>query len=145
MSVIELLIAAMVTSVVSAGVLGAVAGGQRAFTTQAEAADVRQRLRVGVDALTRDLMLATDLVAAPGGITIVQGAVRHTYYRDAVASQLRHDDGQGTDLPVVDQVTELTFAEEAVAGGGRRVRVSLAVGRVAAVFAVAPRNMNVWP
>ena len=145
MSVIELLIAAMVTSVVSAGVLGAVADGQRAFARQAEAADIRQRLRVGVDMLTRDLLLGTALLPAAGGITIVQGTVRRTYYRDGSASQLRQDDGAGSDLPVIDQVTELTFAEEAVAGGGRRVRVRLAIAGVAAGFVVAPRNMNVWP
>ena len=145
MSIIELLIASMVTAVVSAGVLGAVADGQRAFTRQAEAADARQRLRVGVDALRRDLMLATAVIAAPGGITIVQGAARKTYYRDPGTSQLRQDDGAGTDLPVVDQVSDLTFAEEAVAGGGRRVRVRFAVAGVAAGVVVAPRNMNLWP
>ena len=143
MSIVELLIAALVTSVVSAGVLGAVRDGQRAFVAQSEAADVRQRLRFGIETLSRELLMATAVVPSPDRITIVQGPARRTYYRDATTSQLRYDDGQGTDLPVLDQVTDLAFEEERP--GGVRVRGRIAIGGIGADFTVAPRNMNVWP
>jgi hypothetical protein len=144
MSLVELLVATMVTSAVSAGVLGTLRQSQSAFRWQSEAADVRQRLRVGVDTLTRDLMVATAAIPAPGRITLVQGPARHTYYRDVNALQLRHDDGQGTDLPVLDQVTELAFAEEGAVAGQRHIRVRLAVAGLRAEFVVAPRNINIW-
>ena len=144
MSLIELLVAAMVTSTVSAGVLGTLRQSQSMFRWQSEAADVRQRLRVGVDTLTRDLMMANAVLPAPGRVTLVQGPARHTYYRDATASQLRHDDGHGTDLPVLDQVTELAVEEEGAAAGPTHIRVRIAVAGVRAEFVVVPRNVNTW-
>ena len=143
MSLVELLVAAMVTSAVSAGVLTTLRQSQAAFRWQSEAADVRQRLRVGVDTLTRELMMATAVIPAPGRITVEQGPLRLTYYRDVDASQLRRDDGQGTDLPVIDQVTDLAFEEEGAAGS-RHIRVRIAVAGAGAEFVVASRNLNIW-
>ena len=57
-TVTELLVAAVVLMIVGGAVLELVDGAQGAFQAQAEAADVQQRLRSGVEALTRDLLMA---------------------------------------------------------------------------------------
>lgn len=143
MSLVEVLVATGVTTSVMAGVLAALGPAHATFVARVDAGDVRQRLRVGVEAVRRDLLAATDALPFPGGILVVAEPSPHTYYvRSGV---LRVDNGRGTDLPVVDGVSDVTF--EMV--GDRRIRIRLVVkaarwpGReVELVFDVAPRNMG---
>jgi hypothetical protein len=140
----EVLVASAVTMSVMAGVVAALGSAQAAFVAQSEAADLRQRVRVGLDAITRDLLAATEALPFPGGILIVSGSRQGTYYTRA--GTLRRDDGDGTDLPVVDGVREVEF--EWV---GKRVRARLRMlGTRRArdteiVFEVGPRNMSHAP
>src|SRR5262245_46514377 len=53
-SLVELLLASVITLVVVGGAFELVAPAQRMFQAQPEAADMQQRLRVAVDALRRD-------------------------------------------------------------------------------------------
>jgi hypothetical protein len=138
-----MLVAMAVTTTVVGGVVGTLASAQAQFVLQSASADVRQRLRVGVDAISRDLLTATAALPFPGGILIVSGPVQHTYY--VRAGTLRHDDGRGTDLPVLDDVAEVAFERV----GERRVRVRLEMRSTwqtahdaAIVFDVSPRNMG---
>ena len=57
-SLLELLIATMVLLVVTGGALRLISPAGNAFAAQPEAADLQQRLRVGVDALRRELLMA---------------------------------------------------------------------------------------
>jgi hypothetical protein len=57
-TLIEALVATMLTVVVTAGVLSALNPARGAFKTEPERADMQQRLRVGVDTLSRDLINA---------------------------------------------------------------------------------------
>jgi hypothetical protein len=141
-SLVEALVATTITTSVMAGVLAALRPAHATFVSLADAGDVRQRLRVGVEAVTRDLLAATEALPFPGGILIVSGPVQRTYY--AKSGMLRVDDGRGADLPVVDGVAGVAFES----AGERRIRVRLRIKatRPAAhdaelVFDVAPRNM----
>ena len=138
-----MLVATTLTTTVVGGVLETMASAQREFVSQSSSADVRQRLRVGVETITRDLLPATTALPFPGGILIVSGPVQHTYY--VRAGTLRHDDGRGTDLPVLDEVAAVAF--EAVGERGIRVRLEMrstwqTARDAAIVFDVAPRNLN---
>jgi hypothetical protein len=142
MSIVEVLVATGVTTSVMAGVLAALGPAHATFVALADAGDVRQRLRAGVEAISRDLLPADEALPFPGGILIVSGPVQHTYY--ARSGVLRVDDGEGTDLPVVDGVSEVAFES----AGERRIRVRLKMkatrpsGRdLELQFDVAPRNM----
>jgi hypothetical protein len=142
-SLLELLLATTLMTTVVGGVVGMLASAQREFVSQAESADVRQRLRVGVDAIARDLLPATVALPFPGGILIVSGPEQYTYY--VRAGTIRKDDGHGSDLPVLDDVAAVAFERV----GDRRIRVRLemrSAGRTspdaAIVFDVAPRNMR---
>jgi hypothetical protein len=142
MTLVELLVATTLTMTVMGGVLAALGPAQAAFVSQADAADVRQRLRFACEAVTRDLLAATEALPFPGGILIVSGPAQRTYY--ARSGTLRVDDGRGNDLPVVDGVAEVAFerVEERV-----RVRLRMMVAGAAArdaslVFDVAPRNIG---
>jgi hypothetical protein len=132
-----------VTTSVMGGVLAGLGPAHAAFVALVDAGDVRQRLRVAVEAVSRELFAATDALPFPGGILIVSGPVQRTYY--AKAGALRVENGQGTDLPVVDGVSEVLF--ETV--GERRIRIRLRMKAtspsardVEFVFDVAPRNMG---
>lgn len=143
MTLVELLVASVVTTAVMAGVLAALGPAQAMFVAESDGADARQRLRVVVDTLTRELLPAT--AAAPfqhGGrsgdaIAITEGPEQYIYYLGA-AGDLRRSDA-ASDFPVVDGLADLSFA--AVNGS---VRVMVAVvdgrGRLEAAFDVAPRN-----
>ena len=143
MSLVEVLVATTLTSSVMAGVLAALGPAHATFVALADAGDVRQRLRVGVEAVTRDLLAATEALPFPGGILIVSGEAQHTYY--AKSGVLRVDDGEGNDLPVVDGVADAGFE----AAGERRIRVRLRMRGtrrssrdVELAFDVTPRNMG---
>ena len=143
MSLVEVLVATTLTTSVMAGVLAALGPAHATLVALADAGDVRQRLRVGVQAITRDLLAATDALPFAGGILIVSDPVQHTYY--AKSGALRVDDGRGTDLPVVDGVSDVTF--ERVSERRIRVRLKMRAPGPSArggelVFEVAPRNMG---
>ena len=58
-SLVELLLASLITVIVVAGAFELAAPAQRMFQAQPEAADMQQRMRVAVDALRRDLVCRT--------------------------------------------------------------------------------------
>jgi hypothetical protein len=142
-SLVEVLVATGVTTSVMAGVLGALGPAHATFVALADAGDVRQRLRVAVEALTRDLLVADERLPFAGGILVVSGPEQHTYY--VKSCTLRVDDGRGTDLPVVDGVSAVAF--EGVGARHIRVRLRMQATRrssrdVEVVFDVAPRNVG---
>lgn len=132
----ELLVATAITMSLTAAIAGLTQPAQGLFDTQPELSDMQQRLRVGVDTLVKDLLMAAapvrpyrvgqrqsdpdagifyrhdtiTLVAVPGddGTTMTD-----TYYlKSDIASntfQLMHYDGEETDLPVVDNAVKLEF------------------------------------
>ena len=57
-SLVELLLASLITLIVVGGAFELAAPAQRMFQAQPEAADMQQRMRVAVDALRRDLVMA---------------------------------------------------------------------------------------
>lgn len=132
-SLVEVIVALGVTLVLTAAIFDLVAQSRRTFDIEPEAADRRQRLRVAIDALQRDLLMASlvlpyrtvgpspDLPGTfmEGVATVVSqqvsgpDAVRTYYLRgDPVsgASLLMRAEGAGGDAPVVDGVTSLSFA-----------------------------------
>ena len=132
-SLIEVIVALGVTLAVTAAIFDLVAQSRRSFDAEPEAADSRQRLRVAVDALQRDLMMASVVLPyrtvgpAPDlagtfredVATVVSpqasgpDTVRTYYLRGDPASGsllLMRAEGGGGDAPVVDGVTSLSFA-----------------------------------
>lgn len=132
----ELLVATAITLGLMASIFGLTNPAQGMFDAQLELSDMQQRLRIGVDALARDLLVAGVPVrpyrvgernSDPGigilyrhdTITLVSipwddAAIgSHTYYlRSEIATntfQLMHYDGAKTDLPVADHVVKLEF------------------------------------
>ena len=131
-SLIELVVALGLTLVVTAAIFDLVAQSRRSFDTEPEAMDRQQRIRVAVDALQHDLLMASAVMPyraaaaspdPPGSfkddvVTIVseqaaQADTIRTYYlrRDTSGSaQLMRAEGGGGDAPVVDGLTTLSFA-----------------------------------
>jgi len=132
-SLIELVVALGLTLVVTAAVFDLVAQSRRSFDAEPDAMDRQQRIRVAVDALQRDLLMASAVMPyraaaaspdPPGSfrddvVTIVSErvaeaeTVRTYYLRGDAASgsaQLMRAEGGGGDAPVVDGLTTLTFA-----------------------------------
>ena len=136
MTITELLVASAITVTLMAAVSGMTAPLQRLFDTQPEYADVHQRMRTGIGALTKDLLAAAPPVRpyragvrrhdpAVGvfyrsdAITLVpvpwndSDGRPHTYYvkNDAAAgiAHLMRYDGHESDLPVADHVVGLEF------------------------------------
>jgi hypothetical protein len=72
-SLAELLLAAFITLIVVGGAFSLAAAAQRAFQTQPEASDMQQRLRVAVEALRRDLLMA----GAGPYVSPAAGALNH--------------------------------------------------------------------
>ena len=149
-TIAELLIATSIMLGLMATIVGLTNPAQGMFDTQLELSDMQQRLRIGVDALGKDLRMAAVPVrpyrvgrrGSDPGIGIVyrddtislvsvpwEGeAIRsHTYYlrSDAATNtfQLRHYDGSETDLPVVDHVVRLRF--EYFGGDGMPIEPSI--------------------
>ena len=73
-SLVEVLVATALTMSVMAGVLAALGPAQAAFVSQSDAADARQRMRVAVDAIRRDLLAGTEALPFAGGILIVSAS-----------------------------------------------------------------------
>ena len=132
-SLVEVVVALGVTLAITAAIVDLVAQSRRTFDLEPEAADTRQRVRVAVDALQRDLLMASVVLPyrtvgptpdVPGTfrgdvMTVVTGQASgpdtvRTYFlrRDPASgsSQLMRAEGGGGDAPVVDGVTRLSFA-----------------------------------
>lgn len=132
-SLIEVIVALGVTLVITAAIVDLVAQSRRSVDAEPEAADSRQRVRVAIDALQRDLLMASLVLPyrtvgpspdVPGTfkddvLTIVSQqasgteTVRTYYLRGDPASgssQLMRAEGGGGDAPVIDGVTALSFA-----------------------------------
>jgi prepilin-type N-terminal cleavage/methylation domain-containing protein len=67
-SLLEMLIATALLLVVLSGIFALVNPGQGTYAAQIETSDMQQRLRVGVDALRRDLLMAGAGTYTAGGI-----------------------------------------------------------------------------
>ena len=67
-SIVELLVAMAITMVVTAATLSLIGPAHDMFQVQPETADLHQRLRVGIDALQRDLMMAGAGMYAAGTV-----------------------------------------------------------------------------
>jgi hypothetical protein len=145
-TLIETLLAVGLMAAVTAAVFTIVAPAQGTFQAQPEIADMEQRLRVGVDALTRDLLMASSVVPRRVGpvhpdpsealfddrISIITATPldaepsSRTYYLRREDATLMQYDGDRTDSPVVDHVVGLTF-EHLGYPDTRRVHVTLRV------------------
>ena len=136
MTIGELLIASAITVTLMGTILGVVGPLQRLFDTQPEYADVHQRMRASVDALTKDLLAAgPPVMPYRAGVRRHDPAVGvfyradtitlvpvpwdeldgrpHTYYlkNDATSgtAQLMRYDGHESDVPLADHVVGLEF------------------------------------
>jgi type II secretory pathway pseudopilin PulG len=142
-SLVELIVAIGLTLIMTAAIFDLVGQSRHRFDAEPEAVERQQRIRVAVDALLRDLLMASAVMPyqaagpspdPPGTfkddvVTIVseQAAAAdtiRTYYlrRNAApgGSQLMRAEGGGGDAPVVDGVTGLSFTYfgDAPAGSG---------------------------
>jgi hypothetical protein len=133
-SLVEVVVALGLMLVVTAAIFDLVTESRRRSDDEPEIADRQQRIRVAVDTLHRDLLMATLVMPYravgpspdPGGtfksgvVTVVSekepaaddDIVRTYYVRPDLASgasQLMRADGSGGDAPVVDGVTTLSF------------------------------------
>lgn len=135
-TLIELLVSTTITLGLMAALFGVTNPALGTFDAQPELSDMQQRLRIGVDVLAKDLLMAEvpvmpyrvgrrnpdpdlGIFFRPDTISLVSvpwegGAIgSHTYYlRSDIAAgefQLRHYDGAVTDLPVVEHVVKLDF------------------------------------
>ena len=151
MTLTETLIGSALMMTVTGAVFSMVIPAQGTFQAQPEVADMEQRMRVAVDALTRDLVMGSDVLPYRAGpmnpdppgsvfddrITIVlttpldTAPSSRTYYLRSVDATLMQYDGELTDLPIVDHVVKLAF-EHLGSPRTRRVRVTLRVEAAAA-------------
>ena len=67
-SLVELLVAMSITVLVAAATLSLIGPVQDAFQVQPETSDLQQRVRVGIDALQRDLLMAGAGMYAAGSV-----------------------------------------------------------------------------
>jgi type II secretory pathway pseudopilin PulG len=131
-SLVELIVALGVTVIVAAAIFDLVGQARRRFDAEPDVADRQQRIRVSVEALSRDLLMASAVLPyrAAGALPDPPGTFRddlvtivnergddvtlRTYYvrRDVASgvSQLMRAEGGGGDAPVADGVTSLSFA-----------------------------------
>lgn len=151
MTLTETLVAGALMMTVTGAVFGLVSKAEGTLQAQPEVADMEQRLRVAVDALTRDLLMASVVLPyrvgpvdpdPPGSVFDDRITVdltspldttpsSRTYYLRRSDCTLMQYDGDRTDLPVVDHVVELAF-EHVGSPRTRLVRVTLRVEAAAA-------------
>lgn len=151
MTLTETLIASALMMTVTGAVFGLVSKAEGTFQAQPEVADMEQRLRVAVDALTRDLLMASAVLPyragpvnpdPPGSVYDDRITIEltspldttpssRTYYLRRSDHTLMQYDGDRTELPVVDHVVKLAF-EHLGAPSARLVRVTLRVEAAAA-------------
>jgi hypothetical protein len=146
MTLVEVLVSGGLTVAIMGAVLGALIPAHELSVRQTDQADAVQRLRVGVDTLSREIREATQVAPAVGdvGLEVRHGPVRRVYYWAADAAQLRLVAEDGTDVPVLDAVDELRFECEE-----RFVRVHLGTRagreRLRLTWDVAMRNTGLVP
>ena len=70
-TLVELLVATFITLTVTAAIVGLIQPAQGAFQSQPEVSDMHQRLRVGIDALTRDLLAAGAGLSSPSAAPVL--------------------------------------------------------------------------
>jgi hypothetical protein len=126
MTLAEILVASAITTSLGAGIVLVVHPIQTAVRVEDDAMDMEGRLRFAVDTLTRDLLAAHDVLPyrvgavapdPPGSVftdrvtmalvdaqTLV--ASTRTYYLKRETRQLMVYDGESTDLPVLDHVSD---------------------------------------
>ena len=129
MTLVELLVASAVTASLGAGIALVMHPAQTAVRVEEDAMDMEQRLRFAADTLTRDLLVArtvlpyrVGLVAPdpPGSFFTDRVSVMltdpqtlaistRTYYLKRDTRQLMVYDGDTTDLPVLDHVSDLAI------------------------------------
>jgi len=146
MTITETLVASALMMTVTGAAFNLVAPAEGTFQAQPMVADMEQRMRVAVDTLARDLVMASAVLPYRAGpsnpdppgsffddrITVVlttpldSSPSSRTYYlRSSDASLLQYD-GDRTDSPVVDHVVRLVF-EHVGYPQTRLVRVTLRV------------------
>lgn len=153
MTLTETVIGSALMMAVTGSVFGLVIPAEGTFQAQAEVADMEQRMRVAVDTLTRDLVMASAVLPYRAGpvnpdppgsvfddrITVVLTTPldpipsSRTYYLRSADATLMQYDGDRTDLPVVDHVVKLAF-EHLGSPRTRHVRVTLRVEAAAALL-----------
>ena len=151
MTITETLIAGALMMTVTGAVFSLVAPAEGTFQAQPMVADMEQRMRVAVDVLTKDLVMASAVLPYRAGpaspdppgsffddrMTVVLSTPldprpsSRTYYLRSSDASLMQYDGDRTDLPVVDHVVKLAF-EHVGYPHTRRVRVTLRVEAAAA-------------
>jgi hypothetical protein len=142
----ETLVASALMMTVTGAVFAVVNPAHGSFQAQPEVADLEQRMRVAVDVLTRDLLMASAVLPRRAGpvrpdppasffedrVTVMlstpldPASSSRTYYLRSSDATLMQYDGETTDSPVVDHVVALSF-EHVGYPDTRRVRVLLRV------------------
>ena len=127
MTLAELLVASVVTTSLGAGIVLVMHPAERIVGVEEDALDMEQRLRFAADTLTRDLLAARDVLPYrvgsvapdPSGsfftdrvsVTLLDprtlATSSRTYYIKRDTHQLMVYDGDTTDLPVLDHVSDL--------------------------------------
>ncbi len=124
-TLVDLLIATAITTMVAGAVLGVILPMQRAVQVDGEAVDLHQRLRAAADALSSDVRAASAVRPYRVGalrddsaagifyradtLTAIGAAETKTYYFRPESSQLMIYDGAVSDFPMIEHVTALTF------------------------------------
>lgn len=135
-TLVEMLVALAVASIVLAVIFGVFAGLVRSYTTQNVAAEVQQAVRAGIDYMAEDIMMAGFNPRAGSFIAIEEAGStrirvrsdRNTdledsspdfadiaYEYNAVNSRVDQTEG-GSTQPYIDNVTNLTFIYRNAAG-----------------------------
>jgi hypothetical protein len=150
-TITETLIASALMMTVTGAIFSLVSPAEGTFQAQPEVADMEQRMRVAVDALTRDLVMASGVLPYRAGpvnpdppgsffddrVTLMLNtplettSSSRTYYVRRDDATLMQYDGDRTDSPVVDHVVKLAF-EHVGYPRTRLVRVTLRVEAAAA-------------
>ncbi|HEY3092397.1 MAG TPA: hypothetical protein VGJ52_04845 [Vicinamibacterales bacterium] len=123
-TMVETLIATMITVMVAGAIFAIVSPAQAIVRAQGESADLHQRLRAAADGIASDVRAAASIrpyrVGAvsddglagiyyrPDTMTTL-GETSRTYYLRADTAELMQYDGGVSDLPMVEHVVDLAF------------------------------------
>jgi prepilin-type N-terminal cleavage/methylation domain-containing protein len=112
MTLIEVMIAMGIFSVVSIALMTIFIFCLRSFETMSNYANLDRENRVAVDTITRDIRQANyvaDYVADPPMLTLVSGAQKISYVYDPDAQTLTRSSSDGVDKLLLERCSELTF------------------------------------
>jgi len=101
-SLIELLIAMVVTSIISGAIYGLIASGQTAFRREPELVDRQQNIRMAMDLIVRDVGAAGVGLSLPGQTSWVQAFSRTSAESGGALESCvggTHDEGGGAPCP----------------------------------------------